>query len=283
MSTFKITDFKVKGETNKTERITVTELDSDAEQHVDRFTISSFKKAGVNNYAENADKFGPLAVTDPGRAVRSQKDRRFSLNPLLRDPLSVEQEEQRAIDEKVRILVEGISIEARKEGEEAGYQAGLKKGSEEALSRVGEQADASLLKLQQLVAELESVKTEVFRANEDFLIALIFRIAKMVTLKDLAMDREYLLRLTKDLVESAGVQNNTVLKINVEDEKFITSIRENLFKTFGEMRNLNIEVSSKIARGGCRIETEWSAIEVNVEEEFKRIEESLLAKTVGGQ
>ncbi|MEO5970858.1 MAG: FliH/SctL family protein [Bdellovibrionia bacterium] len=283
MSNFKITDFKIKGEANKKERITITELDPDVDQHVDRFTVSSFKKSGVNNYAENADKFGPLAVTDPGRAVRSQKDRRFSLNPLLRDPLSVEQEEQRAIDEKVRILVENVSVEARKEGEEAGYQEGLKRGTEEAINKVGEQADASLLKFQQMVVELENVKTDVFRANEDFLISLIFRIAKMVTLKDLSVDRDYILRLTKDLVESAGVHNNTVLKINAEDEKFITSIRENLFKTFGEMRNLNIEVSSKVARGGCRIETEWSAIDVNVEEEFKRIEESLLAKTAGGQ
>ena len=281
MSNFKLTDFKVKAEPVKTERITVSELDSNVDLHVEQFTVSSFKKTGVDNYPEISDKFGPLAVTDPRRADRRQKDRRFSLNPLLRDPLSVEQEEQRAIDEKVRVLVESLSIEARKGAEEIGYQIGLKKGSEEAVSRVQGQANESLLRFQQLVAEMENVRVDIFRANEKFLVSLIFRIAKMVTLKDLAMDPEYVLRLTKDLVENAGVQSNTILKINSEDEKFISSIKENLFKTFGEMRNLNIEVSSKVTRGGCRIETEWNAIDANIEEQFKRIEEALLGKTAG--
>jgi flagellar biosynthesis/type III secretory pathway protein FliH len=282
MTHFKLTDFSVKAEPVKTERITISELDSDVDLHVDQFTVSSFKKAG-NNYPQVKEKFGPLAVTDPGRADRSQKDRRFSLNPLLRDPLSVEQEEQRSIDERVKLLVDDLAVAAKKEAELAGYQDGLKRGSEEALSRVQVEADASLVKFQTLVSELETVRVDVFRENEKFLIGLIFRIAKMVTLKELTTDREYLLRLTKELVENAGVQDNTILKINSEDEQFITSIKENLFKTFGDMRNLNIEVSSKVSRGGCRIETEWNAIDVNVEEQFKRIQEALLGKTSGAQ
>ncbi len=281
MSKFKITDFKVKAEASRSEKITITELDSDIDLHVDRFRVSSFKKADTNNYEGNKEKFGPLAVTDPARASRSQRDRRFSLNPLLRDPLSVEQEEQRAIDEKVRVLVEYLAIEAKREAEEAGYQAGLKRGSEEALLRVQGKADESLVSFQHLVAEMEKASVDVFRANEKFLISLIFRISKMVTLKELSVDKEYLVRLTRELVESVGVQNNTLLQINTEDEQFITSLREHLFKSFGEMRNLNIEVSSKVSRGGCRIETEWSAIDVNIEEEFRRIEEALLGKSAG--
>ena len=149
--------------------------------------------------------------------------------------------------------------------------------------RIQGQAEESLLKFQQLIAEMENARVEVFRQNEKFLIGLVFRLAKMVTLKELSIDREYLLRVTKTLVESVGVQDNTVLKINAEDEQFITAIRENLFKIFGEMRNLNIEVSSEVSRGGCRIETEWSAIDVNVEEQFNRIQAALLGEMAGGQ
>jgi len=283
MANFKLTDFSVKGEAARSERITVSDLDSYVDVRVERFTVSAFKKAGVNNYPEIKEKFGPLAVTDPARASRSQKDRRFSLNPLLRDPLSVEQEEQRAIDEKVKVLVEYLALETKKAAEEVGYQAGLKRGSEEALVRIQGQAEESLLKFQQLIAEMENARVEVFRQNEKFLIGLVFRLAKMVTLKELSIDREYLLRVTKTLVESVGVQDNTVLKINAEDEQFITAIRENLFKIFGEMRNLNIEVSSEVSRGGCRIETEWSAIDVNVEEQFNRIQAALLGEMAGGQ
>src|SRR4051794_20746594 len=95
---------------------------------------------------QGVSDFEPGALVEEGRGQhgkgrpkpgggRSQKDTRFSLSSLLRKPLSVEEEERRAIEEKVRARVSSMADEVREKAHAGGYQEGLKKGYEEAFRR----------------------------------------------------------------------------------------------------------------------------------------------------
>ena len=48
---------------------------------------------------------------------------------------------------------------------------------------------------------VEGLKAEIYRANERFLIETVFRVARMVALKEISADKDYLSRLTHDLIE----------------------------------------------------------------------------------
>ncbi|MBI2712119.1 MAG: hypothetical protein HYX41_04550 [Bdellovibrio sp.] len=182
------------------------------------------------------------------------------------------------IDEKVRDQIAAVAEEARKEAAEKGYQEGLKRGHDEAYLKVQSESAGSLSRFDQMVSEAEKAKVEIFRANERFLIELVFRIAKMVLLRELQTDQEYLSRLAVELVTRVGLKDNIKIKLNTEDAETIAKLRGGLEKAFGKMNNLNIEASRSVQQGGCQVETEWNAIDASIETQLQGVYESLFGK-----
>ena len=248
----------------------------------DKPRVQEFELTDLNQtqrpYAEVKAKYGALAITDTERDNRPERDRRFSINSLLRDPLSIEEEERRIIGEKVRARVDALSDDARAEASGMGYEEGLEKGFQEAFKKLTAEGAENLARFQSVVEMAENLKSELFRVNERFLIELVFRIARMILLKEVAADPEYVLRLAKELISRVGARDNITLKINSEDFKTLESLKEGLKKNFGEMNNLNIEVSNQVQRGGCRLETEWNAIDARVETQLEGIYRELVDK-----
>ncbi len=239
------------------------------------------KKSSEQGYTATKAKYGPLAATDPERSARTRKDKRFSLSPLLRDPLSVEEEERRAIEERVRARVAAVADEAKARAEQEGHQAGLKKGHDEAFAKFQKEGEERLARLELLLSEMESAKEKIFEANERFLIAMVYQIAKMVLLKDVAMDKEYILRTCRDLIEKSGVRENITIRISPEDSASLGMIKEGIEKALGSLKNLNVEASPQVKLGGCMIETQWNVIDASIETQLKGIKDSLLGSSAG--
>lgn len=273
---------EVKEESEKSIDSRVVKLEANAETVVQQFHFGKIRRAGEGDYASVKAKYGALAATDAERAARNQKDRRFSLNSLLRDPLSVEEEERRVIEEKVRARVAAVADAAKAKAAEEGYQAGLKKGHEEAFARFREEAQDRIAHLESLLREADSAKEEIYRANERFLQELIYRVARMVMLKELSTDREYVLRLTRELVEKVGVRDNVRIRIHPDDAATVGMLKEGLERALGTMKNLNVEVSNQIRRGGCTVETEWNAIDASIETQLQGVYEALVGGSGGG-
>src|SRR4051812_1327654 len=89
--------------------IRVVKLEENVSQTVADFEPGALVQKGRGDYAKTRSKYGSLATTDQDRGTRPQKDTRFSLSSLLRKPLSVEEEERRAIEEKVRARVASMA------------------------------------------------------------------------------------------------------------------------------------------------------------------------------
>lgn len=282
MSKFKITDFKIKSEGQSSNEFKIEEMEDEKTLIVKTFEVKTFEAPAVNHYSQVKSKYGPLAATDSERSSRSQKDRRFSLNPLLRNPLSVEQEELRVLDTKVQEKVDALSEEVKRNAVSEGYNEGYKQGFEEAYKKTQVEARESLARLQNLVTQFEAAKTEVFRANEHFLCEIIYRIARTVILKEVSSDSQYLLRLASELISRMGIRDHIKIIIHPKDAESLDTLKEGLLNSLGELRNLQIEVSNKVKIGGCHVETEWSAIDASIETQLQSILEALIGKNGGG-
>ena len=282
MSKFKSADFQIKKELDKTNEVRVVKLNAPAEPRIQNFQLPQFKK-GNGSYSEVKAKYGALAVTDPERAARSKQDGRFSLNPLLRDPLSVEEEERRVIEERVRDRVDALADEAKNKAAAFGYEDGLKKGYQEAYAKFQKEGAERLERFTALLQEAEGAKELIFRANERFLTEMIYRIARMVLLKELAADKDYVLRLARELIERVGVRENVTLRISEADAETMGMLKEGLEKTLGNLKNLNIQISNQVQHGGCIVETEWNAIDASVETQLQGLYQALNGRDGGVQ
>ncbi len=281
MSKFDQNKFKVDDEQSVNAKTNIIKSDPVAKPTIRNFEFQSIKKTNDEHYAATKAKYGPIAVTDAERSTRLQRDRRFSINPLLRDPLSIEQEELRMIEEKVQERVRVVSESAKAIAAEEGYQAGLKQGHEEAFRQFGEQSGDLLRRIEDIVTQMENAKFEMLYANERFIIEMVFRIARSLLLKELSVDREYVLRLAKELVSKVGVRDYLRLKINPADIHLLGVLKESLEKTFGSLQNLTIEASDLVSPGSCSVETDWNSIDANFEKQLNGVYEALIGQTKG--
>ena len=197
------------------------------------------------------------------------------MNALLRDPLAIEDEERRVIDARVTQHVAAVREVAWTEGEKKGYEDGLKKGRDEAYDEFRHESAKSLESFESFVQKFETLKTEIFKANERFLMELIFRVAKMVTLKELATDSDYVLRLSRQLLDQVGIRDNVKIRISPKDAQSIELLKSDLMKQFPDLKNLNIEVSPEVEGGGCTVETQWSAIDASLETQLAGLQKAM--------
>lgn len=273
---FKPGQFEIKKEADRVSETRILKVEAPFSTTIQEFSIPKIKRDGEGDYQAVKKKFGALAATDTDRKARTQKDSRFTINPLLRDPLSIEQEERKIIEEKVQARVAAIAAEARASAVNDGYQEGLKKGYEEAYKRFRLDGAERMKKLDEFLASCEGAKEEIFRANERFLIEMVYRIGRMVTLKELSTDKDYVLRVARDLLERVGVRENIGIRVHPEEAASIQMLREGLEKSLGALKNVNIEVSKEVKRGGCVVETEWNKIDATVETQLAGIYDSLI-------
>jgi flagellar biosynthesis/type III secretory pathway protein FliH len=278
MPSYKNENFQIDREHAELDGQRIVKVETPSSQQVSSFEPAALSAKGKGDYSATRKKFGSLAATDAARASRAQKDVRFSLSPLLRKPLSVEEEEKRAIEEKVRARVAAKADEVREMARTQGYEEGLKKGYEEAFKRFQQEGAERLARFERLLAETEQAKQEIFRANERYLIELVFRIGRMVLLRELKTDRELILRLATELIERVGVRENIRIKINPDDQATIEMLKAGIEQSMGAMKNLTIEVSNQIKGGGCAVETEWNAIDASIETQLQGLYDSLIGQ-----
>jgi len=278
MSKFVATDIKTETD-GKGQEVRVVKVEKKSESLVESYKMESIGRAGKSDYSVVKAKYGALASTDSERAARALKDRRFSLNTLLRDPLAVEKEEKRVLDEQVNQRVDAIRVETEAKAREAGYQEGLALGREEAKKAFQEENAGKVERFEALVRSAEGAKEEIFEENEKFLIELVFRIAKSVVLKEVSTDKDYVRRLAKELIERIGIRDNVKIRISPNDMQIIGAMKEGLEASLGTLKNLSFEASEDFISGGCGVETEWNAIDASIETQLKGLYEALMNET----
>jgi flagellar biosynthesis/type III secretory pathway protein FliH len=276
MEKFKKNKYSIVDEGKSNKDVRVMKPDNVSSPEVKNFDYSKFSTQ-VGDYNKVKSMYGSFAVTDSERDLKAQKDKRFNLSPLLRGPLSVEEEEKRALDERVRSRVAALAKEARDQARTDGYTEGLQKGYQEAFDKFRQEGVERLSKLDELLTGFEAAKVDVFRANERFLLELIFRISRMVLLKELSADKNYLLRLIRELIDRVGVRENITIRINPEELKTLSMLEKDIADNIGTLKNISIEGSKQVATSGCIVETEWNAIDATVETQLKGIYEALIA------
>ena len=273
---FKPNEYEIKKEYETHPDVRVMKLSTPSAPVIEEFQFAKIQKAGEGTYQATKAKFGALAATDVDKSKKERKDGRFSLNPLVRDPLAIEEEERRVIEEKVAARVEAVSVEVRAQSETEGYEAGLKKGYDEAYRKFRDEGKERMKRFDEFLEECETAKQQIFRANERFLIDMIYRVAKMVMLKELSTDKEYLLRLTLELLERVGVRENIRIRIRPEDLETAANLKDGLDKILGGLKNVNIEPSNLVQGGGVLVDTEWNAIDACIETQLQSIYQTLL-------
>ena len=197
------------------------------------------------------------------------------MSPIVKERLGISSEERRIIDERVEAELSALREEAREQAHAEGLAQGREEGKAEALTAYQTEAAEKIEKIHALTREFEALRTSIYEANERMLVDLMFRLSRMLFLKELPQDRQYVLRLAKNLVERVGTRENIRLRLSRRDLELLDELHAGLSKEFANLTNLSIEVDPQVRGGGVHLETRWNAIDASVDTQLEKIFEAL--------
>lgn len=255
----------------------IFKLDQDA-----TLDIRSFEMTNLNPSAPGTFRTPTLSAQKPSRpstpiAELGRKDKRFQVDPVLRDLVSVDEETNLQVEVRVREQVDAIRQTAEREGREAGYEEGYERGRSEAKTSFEASASEKLDRLDAIVSGFEGVKAEVFAANERFLVELLFKIAGSVLQKEILLDPEYITRVVRSVVEKVGVKEQLKLIASAAQVETLYGMLPELEKKHAGLKNITIEASSQLGDADVVIETDWNRIDATFDSQLGSLHEVVLA------
>ncbi len=201
-----------------------------------------------------------------------RKNARFRIHELTRGPLSVEAEEEARILAEVQARVDNELGVLREKAHKDAYAAGFDMGKTDAIAEVLLSAKPAIEKFEKLIGEIEGLKFELAKANEDLITRLIYRLARMVALKEVKEDADYTRRLILQLLERIGTRENIKIYVGMEAYTAADSLKDGLMQALGTLKNVNIELDPEIEDKGCRIETDFGEVDATIDVQLKNIE-----------
>ncbi|MBS1961000.1 MAG: hypothetical protein JST04_02205 [Bdellovibrionales bacterium] len=244
--------------------------------------VRPFEMTNLSPNASATYRTPTLAGKRPDRTTKpfaelGRKDRRFQVDPVLRDLISADDETNHLVEARVRQQVDSLREAAEKEGREEGYEEGYARGKAEAKASFEASAAEKLERLDALIAAFEGTKAEVHRANERFLVELVFRIAGSVAQKEILVDSEYITRLVRNCVEKVGAKEQLKLIASASQMEALYGMLPELEKKFSGLKNVTVESSSLLGDSDVVVETDWSRVDATLETQLGSLHEVVLA------
>jgi flagellar assembly protein FliH len=128
---------------------------------------------------------------------------------------------------------------------------------------------------EKLLADLENTRHDVFKANEEFILRIVYRLVKHVLLRELKEDTEYVKRLMLQLLDRLGTKENIKIFIGEAEFSSAEALKDTLAQTSGQLKNVNIERDHNISGRGCRVETEFGDIDAQIEVQLQNVAQAL--------
>lgn len=202
----------------------------------------------------------------------------FNIDPVVREHRGITTQEaddyEKAVAEEVERRLKELSDGAYQQGLSDGRAEGMRKAYDEAL-RIHEE---NIVKLQQMVEDLNTTRQEVLDKSKDESYKLIKNLTKWIVLKEVE-DKEYIQRLLEKLILEMNTKSNLLIKVDNSTFKFMPEIINFIEEKLGALTNVRVEAQDDIEGKGIILESENGIIDGTLEAQFASIDK--LFESVG--
>lgn len=146
------------------------------------------------------------------------------------------------------------------QGERAGLEAG------------GERAEAMLRRLAATLEELSTLHGQMMRQAEGQLVELSLAIARRVLHREVSVDPELAAALAHVALERLGGTSPAVIRLHPDDYTRVTGHDTDPWNG----RDVKVVPDPAVARGGCRVESEFGYIDASVDAQMDEMAAAML-------
>lgn len=232
------------------------------------------EKPAARPYQEKRFDVQPEAIVSQAGIKKAEH---FRLDQNVAGQLGIEEKERQAAEARIQKELERRWETLKEKAEVEGYTKGLEEGKKEAYQAEAPRIQERMAKLDQLLLQFDQAREKIFLANEAFLMDIIAQVARMVILREVEIDREYLHRVVIALIQQLGTREDMKIWISEPDSQNLEELKRAVEKEFGKLSNTTIESHPEIPVGGCKIETRFGVVDASVQTQIENVMKALKA------
>lgn len=159
-------------------------------------------------------------------------------------------------------------------------EAAGRKAAEAAVERildekVARRMDTLLPALEQLVTQMNDAKGELLGHWHRSAVHVSAAISQRIIRRELEREPQITLDLVEEALRLAAGTADITVHLNVTDFENLGPQVERLAKTLCQLAPSDVVADPQVTPGGCRIETRFGAIDLQIESQLRRVEEEL--------
>ena len=151
-----------------------------------------------------------------------------------------------------------------------GFAQGERAGAEAAAQR----GEAMLRRLAESLEDLTTVRAQLIRQTERQMVQLALAVARRVIHREVSLDQDLLIAMARVALDRLGETAQVLIRLHPEDFAATAAARQ--IEWAGS--SIQMVADSAIARGGCRIESEFGTIEAGVDAQIQELARALLGE-----
>jgi flagellar assembly protein FliH len=146
------------------------------------------------------------------------------------------------------------------QGERAGAEAAAKRG------------EAMLRRLTETIEELANLRTQMIHQTERQMVNLALSVARRIVHREVSIDQDLLLAMARVALQRLG--DSAVVTVRLHPEEHAATVGQQTEQFTGT--NVTVVADARVPRGGCRIESDFGAMDVGVEAQIQEVARALL-------
>jgi len=179
---------------------------------------------------------------------------------------------------RVPLVEEGVAKESKakdlSEIEREAYQKAFAAGQQSGLQMAEKKTEVVVKRLARSLEEVAGLRERLIKAAERDLVELSIEIAKKLVHREIQIDEKIIATLVRVALERLTVKSGIKVRVNPLDAKIL---RTELNDLISEEGALDLKTDEELRRGDCVVESDYGSIDARISEQFKEIEEGLLA------
>jgi flagellar assembly protein FliH len=183
----------------------------------------------------------------------------------------------RVRSEAAKIIADARAEAARLKAQaaEEGKQTAMKAVEASLRARIDQQTQSVVKALSQAVQAIEQSRQSWQRHWEEHAVAVAMAIARRVVRRELAHAPEIAVDLVREALELASGHQPIVVRMNPDDHRALGTQVEQVVEKLRLVGQAQIVADPTIASGGCKVETDFGAIDGQLATQLARIAEEL--------
>jgi len=149
------------------------------------------------------------------------------------------------------------------QGERAGAEAAAKRG------------EAMLRRLTDSIEELATLREQMIHQTERQMVQLALAIARRVVHREISLDQDLLVAMARVALERLGENAQVTVRLNPEDFEATAAARSAQWTG----THVTVVADARVGRGGCRVESEFGAMDAGADAQIQEIARALLGES----